>query len=51
MPGDRKWLSTPLPPWVEHPSLTSTKVPVPFDDDLYDAPYVCGGASNRSSYR
>jgi hypothetical protein len=56
MPGDRKRSSTPLPPWVEHPSLTSTMVPVPFDDDLYDAalydaPYVCGGASNRSSYR
>ena len=30
MPGDRKRSSTPLPPWVEHPSLTSTMVPVSF---------------------
>jgi len=29
MPGERTRSSTPLPPWVEHPSLTSTMVPVP----------------------
>ena len=30
MPGERTRSSTPLPPWVEHPSLTSTMVPVSF---------------------
>ena len=55
MSGEHTRSSTPLPPWVEHPSLTSTSASA-VDDDLYnaalyDAPYACGGAINRSTCR